>query len=118
MDGLSGSCSAGGLTAGQALQLAQAVATLSGEGGTGAFERVRRSLGVDSLDITTGAGGGPAVGVGRYISDNVRLGVRAGARPEESGVAVDIDITRRLKAQGEVGIDGRSSVGVGMEWEY
>ena len=56
--------------------------------------------------------------MGRYISDNVRLGIRAGARPEESGVAVDIDITRRLKAQGEVGIDGRSSVGVGMEWEY
>ncbi|MFD0462619.1 translocation/assembly module TamB domain-containing protein [Microvirga aerilata] len=108
----------GGLSAGQALQLAQAVAQLSGGTGTDAFERLRRSLGVDSLDITVGAGGGPAVGVSRYISDNVRVGVRAGAQPEESGVTVDIDLTRRLKAQGEVNAQGGTSVGVGFEMEY
>ncbi|MDF2974316.1 MAG: hypothetical protein K0R61_4766, partial [Microvirga sp.] len=108
----------GGLSAGQALQLAQAVAQLSGGSGNDAFERLRRSLGVDSLDITVGAGGGPGVGVSRYISDNVRVGVRAGARPEESGVTVDIDLTRRLKAQGEVNAEGGSSVGLGFEMEY
>jgi translocation and assembly module TamB len=108
----------GGLSAGQALQLAQAVAQLSGGSGNDAFERLRRSLGVDSLDITVGAGGGPGVGVSRYISDNVRVGVRAGARPEESGVTVDIDLTRRLKAQGEVNAEGGTSVGLGFEMEY
>jgi translocation and assembly module TamB len=108
----------GGLSAGQALQLAQTVAQLSGGSENDAFERLRRSLGVDSLDITVGAGGGPAVGVSRYISDNVRVGVRAGSRPEESGVTVDVDLTRSLKAQGEVNAEGRSSVGVGFEWEY
>jgi len=108
---------AGGLSPGQALQLAQAVATLSGGGG-GAFESLRRSLGVDSLDITTGAGGGPAVGVSRYISDRIRLGVTAGARPEESGAAVDIDLSRHLRLQGRAGADGRSSVGIGAEWDY
>ncbi|MBF9194671.1 translocation/assembly module TamB domain-containing protein [Microvirga terrestris] len=108
----------GGLSAGQALQLAQAVAQLSGGSGNDAFERLRRSLGVDSLDITVGAGGGPGVGVSRYISDNVRVGVRAGARPEESGVTVDIDLTRRLKAQGEVNAEGGTSVGLGFELEY
>ncbi|KAA2236039.1 translocation/assembly module TamB domain-containing protein [Salinarimonas soli] len=108
---------AGGLTPGQALQLAQAVATLSGGGG-GAFEQLRRSLGVDSLDITTGAGGGPAIGASRYISDRLRVGVRAGTRPEETGVTVDVDITRRLKLQGEAGADGSGSVGIAAEWEY
>jgi translocation and assembly module TamB len=108
----------GGLSAGQALQLAQAVAQLSGGSGNDAFERLRRSLGVDSLDITVGASGGPGVGISRYISDNVRVGVKAGAQPEESGVTVDIDITRRLKAQGEVNAEGGSSVGLGFEWEY
>ncbi len=108
----------GGLSAGQALQLAQTVAQLSGGTGTEAFEQLRRSLGVDSLDITVGAGGGPAVGVSRYISDNVRVGVRAGAQPEESGVTVDVDLARRLKAQGEVNAEGGSSVGLGFEWEY
>ncbi|WP_445504546.1 translocation/assembly module TamB domain-containing protein [Microvirga sp. G4-2] len=108
----------GGLSAGQALQLAQTVAQLSGGTGTEAFESLRRSLGVDSLDITVDASGGPAVGVSRYISDNVRVGVKAGARPEESGVTVDVDLTRRLKAQGAVDAEGGTSVGVGFEWEY
>ncbi|WP_414471296.1 translocation/assembly module TamB domain-containing protein [Microvirga sp. M2] len=108
----------GGLSAGQALQLAQTVAQLSGGTGTDAFESLRRSLGVDSLDISVDASGGPAVGVSRYISDNVRVGVKAGARPEESGVTVDVDLTRRLKAQGAVDAEGGTSVGLGFELEY
>ena len=38
--------------------------------------------------------------------------------PEESGVTVDIDLTRRLKAQGEINAEGGSSVGLGFELEY
>ena len=45
--------SSGSLSAFQALQLANAVATLSGQ--ADAFENVRKSLGVDSLDISTSA---------------------------------------------------------------
>ena len=60
----------------------------------------------------------PAVGVSRYVADNVRIGVRAGARPEDTGVSVDIDLTRRLRLQSQVGADGRSSVGIGYEIEY
>ncbi|WP_243368826.1 translocation/assembly module TamB domain-containing protein [Microvirga solisilvae] len=108
----------GALSAGQALQLAQTVAQLSGGTGSDAFESLRRSLGVDSLDITVDSSGDPAVGVSRYISDNVRVGVRAGARPEESGVTVDVDLTRRLKAQGAVDAEGGTSVGLGFEMEY
>jgi translocation and assembly module TamB len=109
---------AGGLSPGQSIQLAHAAATLSGGSGAGTFEQMRRSLGVDSLDINTSASGGPAVEASRYISDRVRLGVRAGSKPEESAVSVDVDITHRLKAKGEVGADGKSSVGLGVEWEY
>ena len=99
---------AGGLSGAQAVQLAQGIATLSG-GGPGVFDQLRRALGVDSLDITADAEA-PAVGVSRYVADNVRIGVRAGARPEDTGVSVDIDLTRRLRLQSQVGADGRSSV--------
>ena len=107
---------AGGLSGAQALQLAQGIATLTG-GGPGVFDQLRRALGVDSLDITADAEA-PAVGVSRYIADNVRIGVTAGARPEDTGVSVDIDLTRRLRLQTQVGADGRSSVGIGYEIEY
>jgi translocation and assembly module TamB len=81
------------------------------------FEDTRRALGVDDLDIGFGEGG-PTVGISRAISNRVRIGVRAGARPESTGVGVDIDLTRRLRLQSEVGADGRAAVGIGIEQEY
>ena len=107
----------GSLSAFQALQLAQTAAQFAGGGGDDSFERLRKSLGVDNLDIQVGAGG-PTVGVSRYIGDNVSVGIKAGAKPEDSGVSVGIDVTRRIKVQAETGADGSASVGVGAEWEY
>ena len=46
------------------------------------------------------------------------MGVRAGALPEDSGVTVDVVLTRRLKAQGEVNAEGGTSIGLGFELEY
>ena len=108
---------AAGLSPFQAVQIAQAVATLSGRGGPDTFETARRALGVDNLDVTSGAGG-PAVGASRAISDRVRMGVRAGAKPESSAVGVDIDLTRSIRIQTEIGADGRAAAGIGVEIEY
>ncbi|KMO17943.1 translocation/assembly module TamB domain-containing protein [Methylobacterium platani] len=109
----------GGLSPFQALQLAQAVAQLSGgAGGPDVFESARKGLGLDSLDIQAGAKGGAAVGLSRAISERVNVGVRAGARPEDSAATITYDVTGRIKVQGEAGADGRTAVGVGAEWEY
>ncbi|MER2266882.1 translocation/assembly module TamB domain-containing protein [Methylobacterium oxalidis] len=103
----------------QALQLAQGVAQLSGgAGGVDVFEQARKGLGLDSLDVSTGASGGPALGASRYIGDRLSVGVRAGAKPADTAATVDYDVTRRVKIQGEAGSDGRTAVGVGAEWEY
>ena len=107
----------GSLSPFQALQLAQAAAQFAGGGGDDTFERLRKSLGVDNLDIQMGAGG-PTVGASRYISDNVSVGVKVGSKPEDSGVSVGIDVTKRLKLQAETGADGSAAVGIGAEWEY
>ncbi|MCJ2012887.1 translocation/assembly module TamB domain-containing protein [Methylobacterium sp. J-076] len=110
---------AGGLSAFQALQLAQAVAQLSGgSAGPDVFEQARKGLGLDSLDVSTGASGGPALGASRYISDRVSIGVKAGAKPADTAVGVDVDVTRRIKLKGEAGSDGRTSLGVGAEYEW
>ncbi|HEV7438121.1 MAG TPA: translocation/assembly module TamB domain-containing protein, partial [Methylobacterium sp.] len=111
--------SAGKLSPFQALQLAQGVAQLSGgAGGIDVFEQARKGLGLDSLDVSTGASGGPAIGASRYLSDRLSVGVKAGAKPADTAATVDYDVTRRVKIQGEAGSDGRTAVGVGAEWEY
>jgi translocation and assembly module TamB len=106
----------GSLSAFQALELANAVATLSGK--ADAFENVRKSLGVDSLDIGTSASGGALVSATRAINDRVSVGVTTGARPQDNGVNLNFDVTRHVRLQAGVDSSGGSSAGVGLEWEY
>jgi translocation and assembly module TamB len=106
----------GNLSGFQALELANAVSTLSG--GNDSFEKLRKSLGVDSLDVGSGPSGGPTVGVTRAINDRISIGVTAGAKSEDSGVSVNLDVTRHLRLQGGVDADGGTSVGIGTQWEY
>ncbi len=106
----------GDLSAFQALQLANTVSSLSGRGD--AFETLRRSLGVDSLDVGSGASGGPMVGVRRAINDRLSLGVTTGARPEDNGVSLDLDVTRHLRLQVGEDAKGASTAGVRAQWEY
>ncbi len=108
----------GGLSPSQALQVAQVAALFSGGGGPDVFDRVRRALGVDSLDVGVGASGDPRVGVSRAINRRISVGVKTGTNTEDSGVSVDVDVTRHIRAQGEIDRNGGSSLGVGMQWEY
>ena len=61
------------------------------------------------------SGGGASAG--RYVNENVYLGVQQSGTDSGSAV-IDLDITKNLKARGEFGSDGNSKVGVGVEFEY
>ncbi len=108
----------GGLSATQALQLAQVAAQFSGGGGNDAFERIRKSLGVDSLDVSVGANGNPTVGLSRSINRRLSVGVKTGTAATDSGVTVDLDVTRHLRLKGDADASGNTGVGAGVEWEY
>ena len=113
------SSASGGLSPLQAVQLAQTVAEYSGiGGGAGILEKMRRSLGLDSLNVLMGADGSPSAGASRYLSQNLNVGVRVGARPQDSGVTMGLDVTKRLRLQGSANADGSTSVGVATQWEY
>ena len=99
----------------QLAQLAAAVAELAGGGGgPNILEQVRVFSGLDNLDIVTSPSGGTSVQAGRYIADNVYLGIQAG---ESSGVTLNLDITRELKLRAEA-LTEESSVGLYYEHEY
>lgn len=109
----------GSLTPFQAVQLAAALAQFSGAGsGVDAFDKMRKALGVDSLDLDAGGGSGPTVGASKYIMEGVNVGVRTGASPEHTAIGVGVDVTKNLRVQSETRPDGKTSLGVGVEWEY
>ncbi|MCY4335309.1 MAG: translocation/assembly module TamB domain-containing protein [Litoreibacter sp.] len=109
--------SAADLSAFQALQLANAVATLAGRGGESVISRLRRSFDLDDLDVNTDNEGNTAVRAGKYISDNVYTDVEVGGAdgPE---VSINIDLTPSLTARGTTSAQGNSSIGIFFERDY
>ncbi|MDF1599839.1 translocation/assembly module TamB domain-containing protein [Mesorhizobium sp. YIM 152430] len=105
------------LSAFQIAQLAAAAAELAGGGNSSLLGSLRSATGLDDLDIVTDSEGNAAVRAGRYIQDNIYLGVEAGAGGTARGT-INLDITDELKARGAVGSDGDSSLGVFFERDY
>ena len=100
----------------QAQQLALAVAQISSSaGGPHAFKAARRGPGLDSRD---GASGGWALGASRYITDRAGGDAKAGAKPGDTVVGVDFDVTRRIRLDSEASSDERTNAGIGTEWEW
>ncbi|NNK77568.1 MAG: hypothetical protein HKP40_02530 [Litoreibacter sp.] len=105
------------LSAFQALQLANAVATLSGRGNEGLVSKFRKGFGLDDLDVTTDPEGRSSVRAGKYISDNIYTDVTVGG--EDAGkVSLNIDLSRSVTARGTLQSDGDTSLGMFFEKDY
>jgi translocation and assembly module TamB len=104
------------LSAFQIAQLAAAAAELAGGSDTSLLGSLRGATGLDDLDVVTDSEGNAAVRAGRYIQDNIYLGVEAGAQGTTRGT-INLDITEDLKARGAVG-SSDSSLGVFYEKDY
>ncbi len=103
------------LSAAQVAQLAGAVATL---GGASPLENLRKSLGVDSINITTDEDNNTTAEVSKRLGEKVSVGVQQGTQEGSSRVTIDIDVTKHLRARGEAGADGSSKAGIFFEKEY
>jgi translocation and assembly module TamB len=125
------------LTPLQLASIAQAVATIGGVGGGfNPLGVVRRNLGLDRLSVgsaSTGVAGSQSqttVEAGRYVLRNVYVGVKQNLSGGTQ-TQVQVDITRRLKAQATVAtgtsaatVQGNSlqsndsSIGLSYQFEY
>lgn len=99
----------------QLVRLGAAAAELAGGGGGGVLDRLRAGTGLDNLDVTSDSEGNVAVEAGRYVSENVYLGIKGSQ--ESSGVTVNLDITEGLTARAEAG-QRDSKIGIFYEREY
>ena len=105
------------LSAIQLARLAAAAAELAGGSNNSLLGQLRGAAGLDDLDIVSDEEGNTAVRAGRYIQDNIYLGVEAGSGGTTRGT-INLDITEHLKARGAVGSGGESSLGIFYERDY
>ncbi|MGE0713950.1 MAG: translocation/assembly module TamB domain-containing protein, partial [Alphaproteobacteria bacterium] len=104
------------MTPGQAVQLAQAAAELTGiGGGAGLVDRVRRSLGLDALDV--GGESGTSVTLGKYVADGVFLKVNPNPGENASAVGVEIEVLPNVTVDAGVGGEG-TNVGIKYRFDY
>ena len=105
------------LSALQALQLANAVATLAGQGGAGVISRLRTGIGVDNLDVKTTAEGGAEVTAGKYIGKNAYTEVTVG-QDGKTEINLNLDLTDSITLRGTAGSDGQTGLGIFLEKDY
>jgi translocation and assembly module TamB len=111
----------GALSPFEAVQLAQAMAELTGVGGgPGVLDKIRKGLGLDRLDVEAGEGSStaPSLSAGRYVSRGVFVGAKQGATPGSSTATVEIELTPNVKVETDVGADSGGKAGINLEWNY
>ncbi|SFH04596.1 autotransporter secretion inner membrane protein TamB [Palleronia marisminoris] len=101
----------------QAAQLANAVATLSGRGGIGIIENLRESTGLDDLDVTTDEEGNVGLQAGAYLSENVYSSVNVDSEGEAE-INLNLDVTDSITVRGAASNEGETSLGVFFERDY
>ncbi|NKB53450.1 MAG: hypothetical protein GKR97_14720 [Rhizobiaceae bacterium] len=104
------------LTPSQIVKLASIAAELTGGSSPGLVDTLRRGTGLDDLDIVQDKQGDTAVKAGKYLSDNVYVGVQAGQNTQEA--TINLDITNDVTARGTVDSEGGSSLGIFLEKDY
>jgi translocation and assembly module TamB len=110
---------AGELSPVQAIQLANALRALSGQGSGdgGIFDFARKALGVDVLTVGGDEDSGTTLEVGKYLTENVRVGVEQRFETGGAAATVEIELTDDISVQSSVGSE-RSRVGITWGHDY
>ena len=100
------------------ITIAQAAAQLAGlpAPGGGVADRLRRSLGLDRLGVGGDGRGGAALEAGSYVAPGVYFGVRQGTGGGAPGVGVQVELTPRLRLEGQTST-GPAGDRLGLTWE-
>ena len=106
----------------QAVQVAQSVLTLTGQGGggPGLVDRLRRKSGLDVIDFESGKTEDEAgsVSVGKYVSDRVLLRAEKGFDATGPRAGVEVEVLPNLSVESKVGTNASTSLGVKLKKDY
>lgn len=101
----------------QAASLVNAIGTLSGRSSGGLTGRLRSSLGLSDLDVTTTDSGGQQLRAGAYINENIYSEITIDSQGNQS-IDLNLDITPNLKAKGGANSEGNTGIGIFFERDY
>ena len=110
--------SAASLSAAEAAQLALALNDLASGSDTDLLGLARRTVGVDVLRVQTTEEGAAAVEAGKYVTEDIYVGVEQGTTTESSTAEVEIELTPNITLESEVTGTGASKSGVRFQWDY
>lgn len=110
----------------EALQLAAAVAQLAGFGGGGGIMNfTKKALGIDVLRVGTSSSGaageddsgagGTTIEAGKYITDQLYMGVQQGMKADSTAFIIQFELTPRTSL--EVRSEQNNTWG-GLNWKY
>lgn len=105
------------ISAFQAAQLVSAVAQLTGRYDGGVVGKLRSSLGLSDLDISTTDEGATQLRAGAYIADNVYTEVTVDSEGKEQ-VNLNLDVSDHFTVRGRANTDGETGIGVFFEKDY
>lgn len=109
----------------QAFQLAQLSGQLGSLGGLGngggILSFARRLTGLDVLRVEAPSdlsGTGASIAAGKYVTDEVYVGVKQGADVSAGAAQVQVKITPNITLDAEAGTNSQGSVGATWKWDY
>ena len=111
------------LTALESLQIANAVAKLTGTsplggGGPGMQDKLRSSLGLDALSLGVGDDGNASVGVGKYVTDDIYVSARQSVGDVGTEVIVTYEVTDDITVESALKPDGAQGVTANYKKDY
>lgn len=115
----------GSLSAFQALQVAQLALETKGDPNTDLFTQLRKSSGVDRIEIETKPGtltdaDGEiyTLKLGKYVADGFLVGISKNVTTEGTQVTLEIDLTKHLSLITEIGYLSDSSLNLMWKKDY
>lgn len=110
------------ITASENAELRKSIVTLSGgDAGTDILGKIRRSFGIDRIDISSKDSKDTnevSLRVGKYISRGLFLSVNKSINGEANQVSIEANISRYIKAQAEVGDNAEGKMILKWQKDY
>jgi translocation and assembly module TamB len=78
---------------------------------------LRKSFGLDDLDLTTDSDGNVSVKAGKYLTKRVYTEVEVDQQGQ-SQINLNLDLKKNVTVKGSVSADGESGIGIYIQKDY